>query len=221
MTDADGDQAAARDVSSPPTSIPRPDDEQVVFRADPDREVVGASRARGFDLLATIGGALAALGTLVLLSSLLGTIGTIGFQRGVEDDDLSIAGLIGGLVVLALACLVGGWVAARMARRRGPLHGLVAIVWLVVLAALLALLAAVAGDDADVQEQVGLPGWFSSDALGTAALITGLIALALMLLAGWLGGKLGDRHRDDTVQVVETRRRVRNHDGGITAEENR
>ena len=166
---------------------------------------------------ATIGGALAALGTLVLLSSLLGAaIGAIGYQTGVDGQDLSVGGLNGGLVVLFLACLVGGWVAGRIARRRGGLHGLVAVLWLVLLAAVLAVLTAVAGDEYDVRERVGLPDWFSKDALGAAAIITGLVALALMLLGGWLGGRLGERHHAAApVQVVETRRAVRQRSGGI------
>jgi hypothetical protein len=200
-------------------TIPAPGDEQVVYRADPTDEVVGAERRSRFDLRATIAGALAALGTLLLLSSLLGAAaGAIGYQTGVDDKDLSIGGLIGGLIVLFIACLVGGWVAGRMARRKGALHGLVAIVWLVVLTAVLAALAALAGDKYDVTERVGLPTWFDPDALGAAAIITGLIALALMLLGGWLGGRLGERRETTSgVEVVERRRNVRQRPGGIVA----
>ncbi|MDN4173528.1 hypothetical protein QWY28_11275 [Nocardioides sp. SOB77] len=202
-------------------SIPRPADEQVVLRAAED-DVVGASHRRRLDVPATLGGALAALGTLLLLSSLVGTLGTIGFQRGVDGQDLGIGGLVAGLVVLLLACLVGGFVAGRMAGARGGLHGLLAVVWLVVLAAALAALAALAGDEADVRQRVGLPDWFGSDALGAAAVATGVVALLLMLLGGWLGGRLADRHRAGTdVEVVRTRRKVRTHPGGITAEEHR
>ena len=197
-------------------TIPAPPTEQTVYRADPDADVVGA-QPRKFDILATIAGALAALGTLVLLSSLLSAaVGTIGYQTGVDDQDLGIGGLIGGLIVLFLACLVGGWVAGRIARHKGGLHGLVAILWLVALAALLAALAAIAGDKYDVTERVGLPSWFDADAMTAAAIGTGLLALALALLGGWLGGKLGERkERDSGVAVVETRHAVREHPGGI------
>ena len=206
------------DVAERRTTIPAPGDEEVVYRADPGEDVVGARRPR-FDLPATLAGALAALGTLLLLSSLLGALaGTIGYQTGVSGKDLSVGGLIGGLVVLLLACLVGGWVAGRMARRKGGLHGLVAVLWLVLLAAVLAALAAVAGDKYDVTQKVGLPGWFDRDALGGAAIVTGLIALALMLLGGWLGGPLGERHDATSgVEVVSRRRNVRQRPGGIVA----
>jgi len=203
------------------STIPRPADEQVVYRAGSDDDVVSAHR-KGFDLPATLGGALAALGTLLLLSSLLGAaVGAIGFQTGVEDQDLSIGGLVTGLVSLLLACLVGGWVAGRIARRRGGLHGLVSALWLVLLAALLAALAALAGSRYDVTERVGLPRWFDADAVAPVAIGTGLLALALMLLGGWLGGRLGERHRTDSVELVQTRRAVREHPGGIKAGEGR
>lgn len=211
----------AADQSRP--TIPPPADEQVVYRADADRAAVVGAQRPGFDILATIAGALAALGTFVLLSAIVGAIvGSIGYQRGVDGDDLGIGGLIAGLVVLFIACLVGGWVAGRLARRRGGLHGLVAALWLVVLAAVIAALAAVFGDDLDVRDQVGLPDWFNSDALGTTAIITGIIALALMLLGGWLGGRLGEKHQQtDRVELVGHRAGVRRHEGGIIAEGHR
>lgn len=199
-----------------PSGIPKPPDEQVIYRVDEQDPGSGVQR-KGFDLPATLGGALAALGTLLLLSSIVAAIaGTIGYQTGVEDDDLSIGGLVGGLVVLFLACLVGGWVAARMARHRGGLHGLVAIAWLVLLAAVLAALAAIFGDDLDVTDEVGLPSWFSQDAFTTAAIISGIVALALALAGGWLGGHMADRRRrDEPVALVQTRRNVHQHPGGI------
>ena len=222
MTSRDDDRVGARPAGAHDigeerrTTIPAPPVEQTVYRADPGDEVVGAGR-RSFDVLATVAGALAALGTLLLLSSLLSAlVGTIGFQTGVEDQSLSIGGLIAGIVVLFLACLVGGWVVGRIARHKGGLHGLVVVGWLVLLAALLSALAALAGDKFDVTERVGLPSWFSADALTVAAIITGLLALALALLGGWLGGRLGDRHEKSSgVAVVETRHAVRERPGGI------
>ncbi len=208
-------------TSSRRPTIPHPGDEEIVYRADPTDEVVGAQRSKGLDLPATLGGALAALGTLLMLTSLLSAaLGAVGFQTGVGDQELSIGGLVAGLLSLFLACLVGGWVAGRMARRQGAKHGLISALWLVLLAVLLAALAALAGDKYDVTERVGLPNWFSEDALAPVAIGTGLLALALMLLGGWLGGRLGARHHDTSnVEVVERRRAVRERPGGITAGE--
>ena len=56
------------------------------------------------------------------------------------------------------------------------------------------------------------------DALGTTALVSGLAALVLMLLGGWLGGRWGEHHRQSgAVEVVERRRAVRRRPGGIVA----
>src|SRR5215207_1221922 len=210
--DLSGQDLSGQDLSGHESrTIPKPPDERLVYRAESDR-VVGAARRR-FDVLATLGGALAALGTLLLLSSLVGAVvGSIGYLTGVDGQDLSVGGLV---AVLLVACLVGGWVAGRMARHREALHGLVAVLWLILLAAVLAALAAVAGDDLDVVDQVGLPNWFSEDALTAAAIGTGLLALALMLLGGWLGGRLAGRHRaDSSVELVETRHHVSERAGG-------
>ena len=197
-------------------TIPKPADEEMIYRVDDKAEVVGAGK-RKFDILATIAGALAALGTLLVLTSLLSAAGgTIGFETGVDESDIAIGSVIGALVALFLACLVGGWVAGRIARHHEARHGLVSPLWLIVLAAVLAGLAALLGDKFNVTEKVGLPNWFSRDTLEVGAIVTGLLALALMLLGGWLGGKLASRHHSHTtVDVVETRRAVRERPGGI------
>lgn len=198
-------------------SIPRPDEEQVVYRVDDEGEGEALRTRRGLDVPATLAGALAAVGALLLLSSLVAAaVGTIGYQTDVGDQDLSIGGLVGGLVVLFLACLAGGWVAGRVARHHGGRHGLVAVLWLVVLAAVLAGLAALFGDDLDVTDDVGLPSWFSDDAWTVAAVVTGVVALLVALVGGWLGGRLGGRHDDrHAVSLVVTRRAVSEHPGGI------
>lgn len=214
FTSADGSSRLDADDST--RTIPKPADEEVVYRVDDKVGVVGAER-RKFDVPATIGGALAALGTLLLLTSLLSALGgTIGFETGVDDQDLAIGSVVGALVALFIACLVGGWVAGRIARHHEAKHGLVAPVWLLVIAAVLTGLGALLGDKFNITEKVGLPNWFSRDFLETGAIIAGLLALALMLLGGWLGGKLASRqHQHDTVDVVETRRAVRERPGGI------
>lgn len=174
------------------------------------------------DVPATLAGLLATIGALVLLAGVVGAVlGGIGFQTGVDDQDLSVGGLVAGLVVLALACLLGGWVAARASGgRRGGLHGLLVVLWLVVLVALLSGLAALAGEEYDLVDRLGLPQWFTSAATSLPALLTGLGALVLAFAAGWLGGRWGERSARRRaaaapVEVVETHRHVDVHDGGL------
>jgi uncharacterized membrane protein len=176
-------------------------------RRDP---AVRAARERfgGVDLPATLVGMLTALAVLVLLGGLIGAaIGLIGYQTGLEDTaDLSIAGLIGGLVTLFIAFLIGGWAAGRMARYDGARNGLMTAVWAVVLAAILSTLGAILGDEYDIFRNVDLPQFFSRDALTIGAIVSALVAIAVMLIAGLLGGKWGERyHRRADATILATR----------------
>ena len=166
------------------------------------------SRFGGVDIPATLAGALAALGTAVLLAGILAGAGTVGYQMGVDDaaEKLTAGGLIGGLLTLLVAFLVGGWVAGRVARYDGGRNGLLTALWFVLFAAAAAALGAWAGDKYNVFRNVNLPQWFDSDALTGAAIGTGLLALAVMLGAGWAGGRLGERyHRRADSLVARTR----------------
>ena len=166
-------------------------------------------RFGGIDIPATLVGMLTALATLVLLAGLIGAaIGAIGYQTGLDDtvDDLSIASLIGGLVALFLAYLVGGWAAGRIARYDGARNGLMTAVWTIVLAAILSALAAAFGAEYDVLRNVNLPQWFSTEALTIGAIISALVAIATMLIGGFLGGIWGARyHRRADATIAAAR----------------
>lgn len=161
-------------------------------------------RFGGLDIPATLAGMVAALGTLVVLSGLAAGVGTIGYQSGLDDtDDLSLGGFIAGMVVLFLAFLVGGWVAGRMARYDGGRNGLVAALWFVLLVAGLAALGAWAGDRYDEEfTDLDLPRWFEDNARTTTAVITGLVAVVVALLAGFLGGTRGGRYHRKADEVI-------------------
>ena len=188
--------------------------EDVVGRGD-----VGIRAARerfgGVDIPATLVGMLTALALLVLLSGLIGAaIGAIGYQTGLDREDIediSVASLIGGLVALTIAYLVGGWAAGRIARYDGARNGLATGIWTIVLAAILSGLAAWLGDEYDVLRNVELPQWFSRDALTASALVSGLVAIAVMLLAGAIGGAWGERYhrRADAAITAAGETRVR------------
>ena len=186
-----------------------------------ERPEVGVRAARerfgGLDLPATLVGMLTALALLVLLGGLIGAaIGAIGYQRGLEDtlEELSIASLVGGVVTLFVAFLIGGWAAARIARYDGARNGLMTGIWTLLLAAVLSALAAWLGSEYDVLRNVDLPQWFSTDALTAGAIISGAIAIVAMLLGGLLGGLWGERyHRRADATIAATRA------GGIESRE--
>jgi hypothetical protein len=173
---------------------------------------VGVEHARrrfgGLDLPASLAGMLCALGMAVLLAGLATGAGSVGYQRGLrgDRDTVSFGGFIAGLVILLVAFLVGGWVAGRMARYDGARNGLMAAVWFLLLAAVVAVLGAWAGDKYDFFADVNLPQWFTRNARTAGAIASGIAAVAVMLLAGMAGGKLGARyHRRADDLIARTR----------------
>jgi hypothetical protein len=201
----DADEAA---TAAAPASraVVTEDDIQVMTRG----EDLGVYRAKrrfgGLDLGAAVAGTLAATGMAALLGSLVGAIGTIGYQLddGTPDaDTVNSGGFIAGLVVLVLSFLVGGWVAGRVARYDGGLNGLVSAGIFVVFSAITAGLGAWLGDRYDIFADVSLPQWFSNQASATAVLSI-LVALAVMVAAGWFGGVIGSRyHRKADAYLAE------------------
>ena len=176
-------------------------------RARRARDTLGTHEARrlfgGIDIPASLAGMVSAVGLAVLLAGLATGVGSVGYQLGVDDTTrLSAGGLIAGLVVLLLAFLFGGWVAGRMARYDGGRNGLLSAIWFLVLAAGLSVLGTWLGDKYNFLANVNLPNWFSRDAFTGRALLTGLIALLVMLIAAWLGGILGARYHRQVDKVV-------------------
>jgi ABC-type transport system involved in cytochrome c biogenesis permease subunit len=185
-------------------------DVEAIERRETARPVhpIAAARDRfgGIDLPASLVGMLTAIAMLVLLGGVVGAaVGAIGYQTGLRGDnveDISIASLIGGLVVIAIAYLVGGWTAGRIARYDGARNGLMTGVWTIVLAGALSALATWFGSEYDVFANVDLPQWFDRDALTTAALLSGAAAVATMLVAGVLGGLWGVRYHRLADQTI-------------------
>lgn len=160
------------------------------------------SRFGGVDVPAVLAGALAGLGTLVLLGAAASAAGTqIGRPQQVDDGQLALGGAITGLVALALCALLAGWVAGRVARFDGMRNGL-----LTGLALFLLVLALGAAGGYAATEATTVTLDVDRDQLTTAALVAGLVGLAVSLLAGALGGRLGARwHRSVDDLVVGTR----------------
>jgi MFS family permease len=179
---------------------------------------VAAARERfgGLDLPAGLVGMLTALSALVLIAGLVGAaVGVVGYQTGLDEenvDDISLASLIGGVAILFVAFVIGGWAAGRIARYDGVKNGLMAAVWTLVLAAVLSGLAALFGDEYDVFRDVDLPQWFDTDAFTLTAIVSGLAAILAMLVGGALGGAWGElyhRRADRTIVGAPARRFLR------------
>lgn len=199
--------------------------ERIVERTDtvqtyPEHRDAGIADVRrrfgGLDVPAELTGMLVALALLVIVGGIIAAaIGAFGYQAGVEglQEELSIAGLIGGLITLFIAFLIGGWAAGRIARYDGGKNGLMTAVWAIILAAILGGLGVWLGSEYDVFSNVGLPQFFRSDAFTVGAIVSGVGALVVMLLAGYFGGLWGERfHRRADAAIVST------SEGGIRGE---
>ncbi len=102
-------------------------------------------------------------------------------------------------MVLLLAYLFGGYVAGRMARRAGLLHGVGVFVLALVLVALIAVIAATQTDTRAIRgnlRSLGIPTTGAEwGEVGTLAGIGSLAAMLVgaMLVGAVLGGLLGER----------------------------
>lgn len=196
----------------------RRDDRETIVERDRNYERTSgrdAARERfgGMHIGAQLVGMLTALALTLLLAGIVAAAaGTIAFETGIDErlnattDEVSIGSVIAGIVVLAIAFLVGGWAAGRMSRYDGGRNGLMTAVWFLVLGAILAGLGAVAGDEYNVAARVDLlPDWFGtwfSDEVAAGAIISGLVAIVVILVAGFLGGKLGERFHKRADEVI-------------------
>lgn len=171
---------------------------RVVVESARDRralvEDAGWKRLSPASLLA---GVLVAYGAFAVLAGIAGGIleaVDADTDIGARWDDLGVAA---GLVVaglLFLSYLFGGYVAGRMARRAGSLHGAGTFVLGVLVAAGVAVLVRqAAGSDAVVENlrDLGLPT--TGDEWRDVGTVAGLTSLGGMLVGALLGGILGER----------------------------
>jgi len=183
---------------------------------------VGIREARsaygGIDIPAALAGALSALGTSVLLGAGLAGAGALRYGEGAVDDrSLRTGAVIAGLLAAAVAAAVGAWVAGRMSRYDGGRNGLLSSLLFVL--ALAGISAAGLGlGDAATGGDVGanLSDWWNADAFGPLGLAGAIGSVLLLLLIGWLFGRLGARyHRKADELIVNTREGGLGRTGGI------
>lgn len=174
----------------------------------PDRRIGGSENVSEVydrygkpDLLASVVGMLAGLGTLILLGALIAAgAGGIDYQLNVLNeqgdlDEASTVGLVVAALVVFASMLVGGFAAGRMARYRGGMNGLGAGLWLILLVALFAGLGAWVGTEYNAFNRVDLPNWFAQidvDDLTAVAVIASAVLVVATLAGGYVGGRLGE-----------------------------
>jgi 4-amino-4-deoxy-L-arabinose transferase-like glycosyltransferase len=148
--------------------------------------------------ISVLAGVLVAYGAFAVLAALAAAAAAaIGLNTDLSANnwaELGVGSAIVAAVVLLLAYLFGGYVAGRMARRAGPIHGLAVCILALVIVALIAAIAATQTDTSAIRgnlRSLGIPttGAEWSD-VGTLA---GIGSLAAMLVGALLGGMLGER----------------------------
>lgn len=168
---------------------------------------VARERFGGIDIPASLVGMLTALSSTLILAGLVGAaVGAVGYQTGLEQnaEDLSTWSMIGGVAVLFVAYLIGGWAAGRMARYDGARNGFATGIWTLVFAGILAGLGAWIGSEYDVFRNVDLPQWFTTDAFTTAAIISAAAAIVAMFVGGAIGGMWGERYHRRADRTILT-----------------
>jgi hypothetical protein len=161
-----------------------------------------------------IGFATATFFTVLFLGIVGAIVGTVGYQLGAPvpkagtitgtQQSLGIGALIGSLVALFLAYLIGGYTAGRMARYGGMKNGFGVVLWAVIAAAILGAAGKILGDKFNVAGQLHLN--IDAQTLSVAGVVSLAVALAVMLLGALLGGILGERYHRDIDDEVRAMR---------------
>ena len=170
-----------------------------------DRE---QERFGGFKFGSAFFGWLTAMGTAVLLTTLVAAIGTaIGFSTGTTPDDAadvaaSNTGTVGVVsaivlaVVLLVAYFAGGYVAGRMARFSGVKQGIAVWIWAVAIAIIVAAATAIAGSQWDILANLDsfprIP--VTPETATLAGILTAVGAAIVALIGAILGGMAGMRY---------------------------
>ncbi len=171
---------------------------RVVVETGRDRRALVADAGwKQLSLGSLLAGVLVAYGGFAILAGIAGGL----LEATGADADITARwgdlGVAAGLVVaglLFLAYLFGGYVAGRMARRAGALHGVGVFVLGVLIVALVAVIVRqVAGTEAVVDRlrDMGLPT--TGDEWSDVGTVAGLASLLGALAGAVIGGILGER----------------------------
>lgn len=187
--------------------------------SDPDAPLYGSrpdvvrDEPRRFSLGATfLGWAVASFFTLVFLALLGGILGgtlLAGNGAGLTSGNINQIGLtaiIGTLLSLFLAYLIGGYAAGRISMWDGAKHGMATVMWTVLFGILLFVLGATVGSQFAYLLPI-IP--LDAATITTGSIILLVLSLVAMLAGGALGGRLGERRDRYATERYESRRMMR------------
>ena len=161
----------------------------------------------GFNWGAAFFGWLVAIGMGVILTAIVSAAGAaIGLTQGANASDADTIGIVGGILLLAVAMLAyyaGGYVAGRMSRFDGARQGFGVWVFGLLVTIALAIAGAVLGNEYNVLEKFDLPRIpVSPSDLTTGGIIALLVILIGTAIAAIAGGKVGERYHRKVDRVA-------------------
>ena len=165
-----------------------------------DRKTFARSAGMGqVSLISVLAGTLVAFASFaILLAIVAGILSAIGIDTaGLTSNDyrrLGIGGAVVAGLVLFLSYFFGGYIAGRLARRAGALHGGLVLLVAVLIGAAVALVVGTQADTEAVAADLRIVGVPTSGAdYGSIATIAGIVSLAAMLAGAVIGGLSGER----------------------------
>lgn len=200
------DQTAMQEPLAAGPDLVTPEDEsRAAHRADIKTSTAAEvdPAYRGFKSGAAFFGWLIAVGLTVLITGIVAAIVAavdyaVTFDRSTFDDHAGTVAIVTAAVVivmLAIACYNGGYVAGRLARFDGARQAFG--VWAIGLVVTLIVigLGALADSQYDLVNRLDLPSVpIAHDTLTTGGAIAAAALLVITLLAALIGGKAGQRY---------------------------
>ncbi len=182
--------------------------------SDPVGRNVAHTWFGGLDLPAAFVGMLASIALLAILSGIAAAVGSATWD--VQDalsnaDNTTVGTAIVALVILFASFFTGGWAAGRIARFDGIANGVFMAVLTVLFGMAVAAVTGYYGSEYDLVPNIDVYRYVDGDTLTTAAIVGGLIALAVMALSAALGGLVGERYNQDVDTTMLA------HDGAAVA----
>ena len=162
------------------------------------RAVVRDAGLPGISAISILAGIVAAYGTFAVVAAIAGAIAhradTSTDFRTNDWTGTGATALLISAVTLFIAFLFGGYIAGRMARRRGVAHGVAVFVVSIIVAAIAGGVVRAFTDNAEIRRNlrsIGVPTTWNQ--VSSVTVVGVIVALAAMLVGAILGGTLGDR----------------------------
>jgi len=156
-----------------------------------------AQRFGGMDFPAALIGMLVALALVIILSGIATAVASSSWNVSDALSNLNTAATgaaILAAVILFFSFFVGGWATGRASRFDGVGNGIFAGLLAVLAAILIGVATAYWGNEYSVFSSINFHHQVNSNNLTTWGVISGLVALAIIIAASALGGLLGERY---------------------------